>query len=132
MLDVLRIASLRDTLQMPDSNANSQTPEGSYRVRLALRTTEIRMLSRRLSRFAWYKLALIGVVVGYAVFDSVSALLLMPLFVMFVPVVIVQNRIRRRLDRVYRANEFHRHALRSQQSAGDQVISELVGRQRNA
>jgi hypothetical protein len=78
---------------------------------LALRTTETRRLSRRLSRFARNKRAFIYIVVGYAVFDSASALLLVPLLVMLIPVVIVQNRIGRRLDRVYRAAEFHRHAL---------------------
>lgn len=96
---------------MPDSNANSQSPEESCRVRLALRTAEAQRLSRRLSRFARNKRAFISIVIGYAVFDSALALVLVPLLVVLVPAVIVQNRISRRLDRIYRAVEFHRHAL---------------------
>jgi hypothetical protein len=96
---------------MQQSDTISQSPEESSRRCLALRAAESQRLSHRLNRFVKKKRFIINLVVGYSVFDHSAALLIVPLVIMLIPAVFLQNRLARRLRRLDRAAEFHRHAL---------------------
>ena len=96
---------------MQESNTTSQSPAEPCRERLALRTAESQRLSHRLNRFVKKKCFIINLVVGYSVFDGSAALLVVPLVIMLIPAVVLQNRLGRKLRRADRAAEFHRHAL---------------------
>ncbi len=89
----------------------SQVHAELCRDRLTHRLAETERLSNRLHRYVKHKKIIIFGVVGYAVLDQTATIILVPLFIMLMPAVLVQNRIGRKLDRAYRAAEFYRHAV---------------------